>query len=519
MRPAVPLVPAVLELELSGGAGFVPGADLRLAVVASADAAHSASGAAPGAWADDGAADLFATAGAAAALLAAAWGRAVPVVELDARPGAVVLELVGDREVLGLTPDVDDARASGAYRLEVTTGGARVTALRPAGLVHGTAALAQAGSGPASGDVVVPAMTVRDVPRFGWRGLSLDVARHFLDVTTVRAVIDLLASLRLNVLHLHLTDDQGWRLEIPSRPLLTELSGSTAVDGDPGGFYSVADFAGIVAYAAARGVTVVPEIDLPGHVNAALHAYGELTPSGDAPAAYTGIEVGFSRLHADLAATGPFLRAVLGDVIAQTPGPWVHLGGDEVLTMSRVEYSRLLQVAARHVRTAGKEVVGWQEVAHADLGPGTVIQYWTHEQSADDVAAAVRAGARLLLSPARRVYLDMKYDETTPLGLEWAGHIELRDAYDWEPLDVVPGVPESAVVGVEAALWSETVHGLDDATFLLLPRLAAVAEVAWSAPERRDWDDFTGRCSAHAARWEQAGLRWYRSPQVEWDPS
>ena len=438
----------------------------------------------------------------------------------DDRSGAVILRLSADRSLFGLDDEADPARAVGAYRLEVDEHHAVVTALAPPGLVHGAATLLQAidgARGPAAGAPACPALEVLDVPRFGWRGLSLDVARHFFDVATVRAVLDVLASLKLNVLHLHLTDDQGWRIEIPSRPRLTEVSGRTAVDGDPGGSYTVQDLADITAHATRLGITVVPEIDLPGHINAALHAYGELTPTGEAPDAYTGIDVGFSRLHAEVAATGPFLRDVLGDVIAQTPGPYVHLGGDEVATMSASEYRRILQVAARRVRRAGKTVVAWQEAARAGLAPGTVIQYWTHEQPGDEVAAAVRAGARLLLSPGQRVYLDMKYDADTKLGLEWAGHIELRDAYDWDPLVVVPDVPSESIVGIEAALWSETIHDLHEMTFLLLPRLAAVAEVAWSAPDRRDWQDFSARVRQVAPRWSDAGLSWYRSPQVDWE--
>ena len=502
MTPAPPLVPAPLEAHAPGGDAFVLDAD---SVVVAPE------GAVPQAHA-------------VARTLGLLCGVDLPVrTSDDGGPGAVVLELVDDPSLLGLTSehgtaeDVTAARAAGAYRLVVHPDRVVVSALTPAGLVHGCATLAQAARRGGDGTVQIPALTVRDVPRFGWRGLSLDVARHFLDVPTVLAVVDLLASLKLNVLHLHLTDDQGWRLEIPSRPLLTEVSGRTAVDGDPGGWYSVADFQRIVTYAAARGITVVPEIDLPGHVNAALHAYGELTPSGEAPPAYTGIEVGFSRLHAEVAATGPFLDSVLRDVAAQTPGPYVHLGGDEVLEMGASEYRHLLQVAARRVRAAGKTVVGWQEVARADLGPDTVIQYWTHEQSADEVAAAVAQGASLLLSPGRRVYLDMKYDATTALGLSWAGHIELRDAYEWDPLAEVPGVPEVSIVGIEAAIWSETVHDLDELTFLLLPRLAAVAELAWSAPERLGWAGFSDRVRGLTTGWDAAGLTWYRSPQVDWD--
>ena len=444
-------------------------------------------------------------------------GFVVPTVVTDSgEPGAVVLHLTDDRSALGLPVDLAGAQPSGAYRLDVSRDRVVVTALDVAGLLYAMATLEQTSDHTRGPEVSFPPLVVADTPRFGWRGLSLDVARHFFDVAAVRSVIDVMASVKLNVLHLHLTDDQGWRLDLPSRPELAARSGGTAVDGDPGGYDTAEHYREIVAYAAARCITVVPEIDVPGHVNAALHACGELTPSGEPAPAYTGIDVGFSRLHADLAATEPFLRDVLNDVAAMTPGHYVHIGGDEVLTMEPAEYARLVQSAADHVRAAGKGVVGWQEIAKTPLGPGTVLQYWTAAEDAAPVVAAAQAGALVLLSPASKAYLDMKYDAETRVGLVWAGHIEVRDAYDWEPLDVIPELPAESIVGVEAAIWSETIRNVDDLFFLLLPRLAAVAEVAWSRPELRDWDDFAGRLRVLAPRWTDAGLSWHRSPQVHW---
>jgi len=260
----------------------------------------------------------------------------------------------------------------------------------------------------------------------------------------------------------------------------------------------------------------VPEIDVPGHVNAALHAYGELTPSGEPAEAYTGIDVGFSRLHADLPTTEPFLRDVFGDVAAVTPGEYVHIGGDEVHTMEHDEYARLVRMASDAVRAAGKKVVGWQEIATTPVEPGTVVQYWDTRMDPAPIVAAAQAGARLLMSPGSKAYLDMKYHDGTALGLEWAGHIELRDAYEWEPATLVPGLPEGSVVGVEAAVWTETLRSLDDLMTMLLPRLAAVAEVAWTPADRRDWDDFVTRIAAHGPYWDAEGLAWYPSPQVDW---
>ena len=427
----------------------------------------------------------------------------------------VVLALEGPVPPSSMT-DPGAAAASG-YRLVVGPAEIRLTAAAPAGLLAGSATLAQlvADAGP---DGRLPGVAIDDEPRFAWRGLCLDVARRFFPVADVAAVVEIMADLRLNVLHLHLTDDQGWRVALPSRPELTERSSGTGCGGGPGGYYTEADLAEITAHAARLGVTVIPEIDVPGHVNAALHALGELTPGGDPAPEYTGMEVGFSRLHEDLPATEPFLRDVFTDLAALTPGPWIHVGGDEPLVIEPDEYARLVTSAARHVTAAGKRVVTWQEGAVADLPEGAVVQYWDDRVAPEDVTAAVARGAHLLLSPAGRVYLDLEPEPGWPIGQDWAGQVSLRDAYAWEPLDVAPGVPADRVVGIEAAVFTETLRTRDDLTLMLLPRLAAVAEVAWTPAAARDWDDFTRRVPVLAAGWDAAGHTWHRTDLAPWPP-
>ncbi|MGV8978090.1 MAG: family 20 glycosylhydrolase [Cellulomonas sp.] len=448
----------------------------------------------------------------AADLLSSGAGSPVEIRYVDDGSAGVI--------VLRLTPNgsaADDER----YTLTVTAARIVIDAPRRSGLVHGLATLRQlmrpVGVG-ADRRLVAPAIRIEDAPRYRWRGLSVDVARHFFGLGELKALVMLLARYKLNVLHLHLTDDQGWRLEVPSRPLLTELSGDSAVGGDTGGFLRTSEYAELVAYAEARGVTVVPEVDVPGHVNAALHAYGELSPSGQPTDVYTGIDVGFSRLSVALPATEPFLRDVFTDVAAMTPGGYVHIGGDEVTEMSAEEYARLVGIAADAVHAAGKRVVAWQEVASVPLSPGSLVQLWDHRLDTTDLIAAVRAGVRVLLSPGPHAYLDMKYDASTSLGEEWAGHIELRDAYEWEPSTFLTGVDPAAIEGIEAAVWTETIRSLDELTTMLLPRLAALAEVAWSSPENRDWADFRARIAQHGAMWDRGDLAWYASPQVDWMP-
>lgn len=456
---------------------------------------------------------------AAAVLLATRLGRDVgaPVAVLheDEGPGVVELRLTTDPAELPVSAALAPALAAEAYRLEVDERRVVLTALDTTGLARGLATLDQLGHAPAGPGraVLVPPVLVVDHPRFPWRGLCLDVARHFFGVDVLKQVVSVLAALRLNVLHLHLTDDQGWRLHLPSRPALTEASGRTAVGGDPGGFLTAAEYAEIVTYAATRGVTVIPEIDVPGHVNAALHAYGELTPTGEPTPAYTGVGVGFSRLTAELPATSRFLTDVLGDVAAMTPGPYVHVGGDEAMTMHPAEYQQLMTQAIGTVQAAGRTVVGWQEIARVPLPPGTVVQYWDEREGADDIATAVARGARVVLSPASRFYLDMRYDDATPVGQDWAGHISLRHCYEWEPADLLP-VPLEQLAGVEAAIWTEAIRTPRELFLLLMPRLAAVAELGWSAPAARGWDGFRRRVQRLSERWDADGVAWYR-PALE----
>ena len=427
---------------------------------------------------------------------------------------AVPDEGTGALVVLALSDDATLPEGDEAYSLTAGADGVRLTARTVAGLFPAAATLTQLVV--TSGETVtVPAVEVSDAPRYPWRGLMVDVARHFLPVADLEVVVDLLARYKLNVLHLHLTDDQGWRIDVPSYPELVERSSGGGVNGDAGGCYTAGDWAALVAYAAARGVTVVPEIDVPGHTNAALHAIPALNLDGVAPDVYQGIEVGFSTLRADLPATGPFLANVFGDVAAMTPGEYLHVGGDEAKSTADDEYACLVCTAVDDVRAAGKQVVGWQEIAKAQpLPAGTVLQYWDERADPAPVLAAAAAGAKVLMSPASRVYLDMKYTPATALGQDWAGLSELRDSYDWDPDTELASLDSASVVGVEAAVWTETLSTLADVTYMLLPRLAAVGEVAWSASS--DWGGFRERVAAEAAAWDRAGLTWYMSPQVAW---
>ncbi|BDZ63751.1 hypothetical protein GCM10025877_06890 [Agromyces mangrovi Wang et al. 2018] len=260
----------------------------------------------------------------------------------------------------------------------------------------------EASDGPFA--VAVPAVRIADAPRFAYRGVMLDVARRFFPVEEVLRLIDEIALVKANHLHLHLTDDQGWRIAVDAYPALTGIGASTSVDGRGGGHYSKADYARIVAHAASRHLTVVPEIDLPGHTHAALTAVPELNPDGVAPAPYEGVEVGFSGLDPHAPATWTFVERVLGEVAAMTPGPYLHIGGDETLSTSEADYLAFVARATAIAAGTGKTVIGWHELGKSrELPAGTIGQYWSWTTPQDDSAERTRSfvaqGGRVILSP------------------------------------------------------------------------------------------------------------------------
>jgi hexosaminidase len=446
-----------------------------------------------------------------AAALRPATGFRLPVTTLRGEPAHGDVALV-------LRP-ADTSLGGEGYRLAVEPRRVTVAARAPAGLFHGVQTLRQLlppaveAQARRRGPWHVPVVTVHDRPRFGWRGMMLDVGRHFFGVPEVERLIDLLALYKLNRLHLHLTDDQGWRLAIRSRPRLTRLGAGTAVGGGAGGHYTQRDYRGIVAYAAERFVEVVPEIDMPGHVNAALSAYGELACDGVAPAPYTGIDVGFSSLCIRREETYAFVDDVLGEVAALTPGRYLHIGGDEALATDPDDYRFFVGRVERIVRAHGKRMLGWEEVARAPIRRTTLVQHW-HDP--DLARRAVARGSRLVLSPATRAYLDMKYTRASQLGLTWAGTTSVRAAYDWDPAALVDGVAERHVAGVEAPLWSETISTRAGLDHLAFPRLLGVAEIGWSPAGGRSWREYRRRLAAQGPRLDALGVAFHRAPDVPW---
>lgn len=473
-----------------------------------------------------------------------ATGFKLPLASGDPNPSDVVL---ADGSVKGMD-------SSEAYALTTSANGARITAPSAHGFFNGAQTLLQLfpsamnGRGPAAGPWAAPAVEIKDAPRYSMRSLMIDPARSFLTVTEVKEIIDQMASLKMSALHIHLADDQGWRIEITNDgkeagdPIdytqLTRKSGKTAMvvhekqashEVGRTGFYTQADYRDIVSYASERFITVIPEIDTPGHVNAILHAIPQLNTAGSshtatdeeptAPANGTGA-VGWSYLDPDSDLTYTFIKHVFSQLAAMTPGPRMHIGGDEVHAFTQrygvEKFNSTLTRILGIVRDLGKTPIGWSEISTTKLSENDGIHYWIgYEKS---IAKSTQSGAKVIMSRAGSSYIDQKYNPKTPLGLTWACHSNctLRAFYDWDPATTIDGVTDANILGPEVAQWSETIRGGDQAEFLMWPRAAAHAEVGWTPQKRRNTDDFLRRIGGIGPRWTYTGQNFYDTAEVAW---
>jgi hexosaminidase len=406
-----------------------------------------------------------------------------------------------------------------SYELSITKKMVVLSAKSPAGLFRGVQTIRQLlpanieMSTKQEGEWKIATGTISDYPDYAYRGAMLDVARHFFGVNDVKRFIDLIAYYKMNVFHIHLSDDQGWRIEIKSWPNLAIHGGSTEVGGGAGGYYTQEQYADIVKYANDQYVTVIPEIDMPGHTNASLASYAELNCSGKATELYTGTEVGFSTLCTSKEITYKFVDDVVRELAALTTGPYIHIGGDESHVTKKEDYIPFIKKVQDIVIAHGKQVIGWDEISLSELNPGSVTQYWANS---DNAKKAVSQGAKILMSPAAKVYIDMKYDSTTVLGLQWAGFIEVDSSYIWDPATLVPGIRKENIMGVEAPLWTETLTNLEELEYMLFPRLPGIAEIGWSPTSVRKWDDYKIRLGKQSDRFKVMHINYYASRLVPW---
>lgn len=407
----------------------------------------------------------------------------------------------------------DNALGEEGYTLTVSTDEIRLSAHCPAGLFYGLQTFRQLlTAAPRQRPLNLPALSITDSPRFLWRGAMLDVARHFFAVEDVKHYIDLISHYKMNRLHLHLTDDQGWRIEINAWPNLTKVGAQTQVNGGGGGFYTQEQFKEIVEYARGRYVMVIPEIDTPGHTNAALASYPELNQSEEAPPLYEGTEVGFSSLSINMEITYKFLDDVIRELAAISPAPYIHIGGDEAKSTPEADYKKFIKLFQQIVFAHNKIPVGWAEIGEAELDSRTVAQHW-HGAA---YQGAKEQGCKIILSPANKTYLDMKYDPSTPLGLDWVGHISVKDSYNWEPGSYMHLLEESDILGLEAPIWTETLLTMKDVEFMAFPRLPGLAELSWS-PKGQGWEEYKNRLAQHGQHMEELNINFFRSPDVSWE--
>ena len=490
-----------------------------------------------------------------AAYLRPSTGYRLPTVTGTPRPGDIALE-IGDPASLG-----PSHRAEG-YQLAATTSGVRIEAPTAHGLYNGIQTFRQLlpawVNSPAvlPGPWTTPVVTITDFPRYAYRGLLLDIARHYEPASAVEKLIGQIAAYKIDVLHLHLSDDQGFRLAIKGFPRLTAIGsrGSVGTGGrlvDPGGFWTQAQYKAVVADAAAHFITVVPEVDSPGHNNAIIMSEYNDTGNPALPASPHGIDcgafkpphwdytenVGYSALCPGSPDTWAIMTAIISQLTAITPGAYYDLGGDEVPAslLAPAKYAAFINKEAGIVTQRGKTVMGWADIAGKGTKPpaGSIAEYWQPAGGTSPGSItgreAVAKHMKIVMAPANHTYLDQKYivaarSSVPPaLGMNWAcpRGCDVSSAYNWNPGGFVRGVTDRNVIGVEGAMWGETVANLANADYMVFPRLLALAEIAWSPSARRTatspaYHDFLRRLGGQGTRLQVAGLNFYPSTQVPW---
>ena len=409
------------------------------------------------------------------------------------------------------------------YQLVIDDGGVQITAASPAGLFYGMQSFMQllpTGAGHLD-TITLPGLEITDRPRFGWRGMHLDVSRHFFPVAFIKKYIDLLARHKMNIFHWHLTDDQGWRIEINRYPALTDKGAwRTGNDGRRyGGFYTQAEIRTIVEYARQRFVTIVPEIEMPGHARAALAAYPHLSCTGGPFTVATEWGVFEDVYCPGREETFPFLEDVLDEVIALFPSAYVHIGGDECPT-TRWQNHDLCRARLRHLGldnadrlqayfTArmgkflagrGRRMIGWDEILQEGIPSNSIIMAW---RSIEKGIEAASAGHDVVMTPMSCCYFDHyqgKANEPKAIG----GFTPLETVCAFEP--VPQGLPPELVhhvLGAQGNVWTEYMTDTRHVEYMVFPRLCALAEVVWSPPETRSLTDFLGRLAIHLRRLEE----------------
>ncbi len=438
------------------------------------------------------------------------------------------------------------------YILEVAKRRVTLTAGTPAGLFRGVQTVRQLLPPEASGNTVVsgirwamPCVTVTDYPRLEWRGMHLDVSRHFFDVGFIKRYIDIIAMHKMNVFHWHLVDDQGWRIEIKKYPRLTGI-GAWRVDREDqpwrsrqpqqpgekatyGGYYTQEEIKEVVAYAAERYITVVPEIEMPAHVSSALAAYPEYSCTGGPFSVPPGSIWPITDIYcAGKDETFTFLEDVLSEVMSLFPSEYIHIGGDEANKtewrkcphcQQRIRKEKLkdedelqsyfVRRIEQFLNSRGRRLIGWDEILQGGLAPEATVMSW---RGFEGGVASARSGHNAVMTPVSHCYFNIYQGDPATEPLSYRGLLTLEKVYSFEPVpaELTPG-QGSLIIGAQGCLWTEFVTDGRGAEYMLLPRLTALSEVVWSPPEKRNWEDFSKRLLMMTKRFDSMGLNYSKA--------
>jgi len=420
----------------------------------------------------------------------------------------------------------DQGLGNEGYELLVSVNGIKVTGTTTQGVFYGLQSLRQLlppqieSSERVEGlELSVPLVQIKDQPRYAWRGLMLDESRHFLGKAYVKKLLDQMAVLKMNVFHWHLTDAPGWRLEIKQYPKLTTVGGiGNKSDPDaPAAFYTQDDIREIVAYAAARHIQVLPEIDMPGHATAANRAYPENTGGGNEKRPDFTFNPGREETYS-------FLTDILEETVELFPAPWIHYGGDEV-HFANEQWINLPEVKAlmaehglkdlkevehyfnrrmaNEIHRLGKKTVAWDEVVDAGVDPDKAMIIWWRHNMPEQLTKALDQGYEVVLSPRRPLYFDFVQDDTHEVGRRWEGFNDLEQVYNF------PGHDSAQILGMQASMWTETVQTKERADFMIFPRLTAVAEAAWTNDDNKNYEHYQQRLRAMLERYDLQGINYF----------
>ena len=447
---------------------------------------------------------------------------------------------------------VDENLGDEAYKLEVNSNRILITSKGNAGFLYGIETLRQllpvaieSSAAVSDTDWVIPNLTIEDQPRYKYRGLMLDVSRHFFEIEYLKKTIDRLAMLKMNVLHLHLVDDQGWRIEIKKYPKLTEVGAwrvdqedkhwdgryTTSADekGTYGGFYTQDELKDLVAYAATKNIEIIPEIEMPAHVSSAIAAYPELS-CHERP---IGVPSGGVWPITDIYCAGKehtfeFLEGVLEEVMEIFPSKYIHVGGDEATktnwkkcpdcnkrmrseNLENVEelQSYFIKRMERYINSKGKRLIGWDEILEGGIAPEATVMSWRGTKGGVEAA---KEGHDVIMTPGSHCYFDHYQGPQNEEPLAWGGYTPLSKVYTFDPL--VEGMTEAEakhVLGGQANLWSEQIKTESHSEYMIFPRLAALSETLWSPIESRNWEDFSSRIVTMFDRYDYLGINYAKS--------